>query len=74
MFFKNGREHSLHHWVWLAYLRSALLPLLFVELALLSVYVLSHHWSHLENIDTVNRLANEELGRLVQNYSETIER
>lgn len=74
MFFKNGGEHSLHQWVWLAYLRSALLPLLFVELALLSVYVLSHHWSHSENINTVNRLANQELGRLVQNYSETIER
>ena len=74
MFFKNGREHSLHQWVWLAYLRSALLPLLFVELALLSVYMLSHHWSHSENINTVNTLANEELGRLVQNYSDIIDR
>lgn len=67
------RGRSLHQWVWLSYLRAALIPLLFVELALLGVYMLSHEWSRAENIQTVKSVAHEELQRLVQNHSDTIE-
>ncbi|GAB4272718.1 MAG: hypothetical protein Kow0065_21830 [Methylomicrobium sp.] len=66
-------EISLHKWVWLAYARAALIPLLFVELALLAVYMFSHTWSRAENISTIQELANQELVRLAENHAEAIE-
>ena len=73
MSFRKGRDRSLHQWVWLAYLRAALVPLLFVELALLVVYMLSHDWSRSENIATVKDLAHKEMSRLVQSHADAIE-
>lgn len=66
-------ELSLHRWVWLAYVRAALIPLLFVELVLLATYMISHEWSRDERIQNVQDQANQELLRLVQNHAETIE-
>ena len=73
MSFRKGRDRSLHQWVWLAYLRAALVPLLFVELALLVVYMFSHDWSRSENITTVKELAHQELSRMVQSHADGIE-
>ena len=64
---------SLHHWVWSAFMRAALLPLLCVELALLGVYMFSHTWSKQENIETIKQLATEELTRLIDSQSSVIE-
>jgi hypothetical protein len=36
---------SLLRWVWRAYVRNALVPLLVVELLLVAVYLASHAWS-----------------------------
>ena len=69
----RAKYYSLHKWVWLSYLRAALIPLLFVEIALLIVYMLSHDFSRTENIDTVKSLANHELSRLVSNHANAIE-
>ncbi len=72
-FKKSVADVSLHQWVWFAYLRAALIPLLFVELALLGVYMFSHSWSRIENISMVQSLANQELLRSVEIHAETIE-
>ncbi len=74
MIFRNHQVLSLHRWVWLSYIRAALVPLFFVELALLAVYMFSHDWSRQERIETVKIQASEELGRLVVNHAESIER
>ncbi len=71
--FNLAGDLSLHRWVWLAYLRAALIPLLFVELALLAAYMFSHDWSKNERIDTVQRQANQEMLRMVANHADTIE-
>lgn len=63
----------MHQWVWGAFVRTALTPLLFVELALLVIYMVSHEWSRTENIAAVQGLASNELSRLVKNQAETIE-
>ncbi|TRW89954.1 histidine kinase [Candidatus Methylobacter oryzae] len=68
------QDVSLHQWVWLAYVRAALIPLLFVELALLGVYMLSHEWSKTERIVAIQALASNELLRLVENHVDAIER
>lgn len=70
---KSARNIFLHQWVWGAFVRTALTPLLFVELALLAIYMLSHEWSRTENIAAVQGLASNELSRLVKNQAETIE-
>ncbi len=67
------RTVSLLRWVWLAYVRSALIPLLFVELALLGVYMFSHAWSRTENIVAIQNLASMELSRLAENHADAIE-
>jgi signal transduction histidine kinase/DNA-binding response OmpR family regulator/HPt (histidine-containing phosphotransfer) domain-containing protein len=72
-FFSLDRDIPIHQWVWLAYLRAALIPLLFVELALLGVYMFSHNWSKSENIEAVQALAEHELLRLVNSHSDAIE-
>ena len=68
----HKREVTLHSWIWLAYVRAALIPLLIVEMALLGVYLYSHDWSRQENIATVNTLAEQELLRMVENQAESI--
>lgn len=69
----KSKDRSIHQWVWLSYLRAALIPLFFVELALLSVYMFSHQWSKNENIATIKTLANEELLRLIESHASTID-
>jgi len=69
-----SHDVSLHKWVWLAYVRAALIPLLFVELALLGVYMFSHEWSKTERISSIETLASSELLRLVENHADVIER
>ncbi len=67
-------EIALHKWVWWSYIRAALIPLFFVELALLGVYMFSHTWSRNERIQTVQALAEHELSRLVNSHADSIER
>lgn len=68
----TATEVSLHAWIWLAYVRAALIPLLVVELVLLAAYWYSHDWSRRENTQTVRALAQDELSRMVQNQAESI--
>jgi signal transduction histidine kinase len=68
----HKREVTLHSWIWLAYVRAALIPLMIVEMALLGVYLYSHDWSRRANIATVNALAEQELLRMVENQAESI--
>ena len=70
---KSAQTIYLHQWVWSAFVRAALTPLLFVELALLVIYMVSHSWSRTENIAAMQNLANNELSRLVENQAEAIE-
>ncbi len=69
---EQKREVLLHSWIWHAYVRAALIPLLIVEMALLGVYLYSHDWARQENIATVKTLAEEELVRMVENQAESI--
>lgn len=68
----RNRDLTLQSWIWLAYVRAALVPLLIVEMALLGVYLYSHEWSLRENIATVKSLAEDELLRMVENQAESI--
>jgi signal transduction histidine kinase len=52
---------SLLQLLWRAYLRSALIPIIFIELALVGAYLGTNHLIREANIDTTRRLAVEQL-------------
>lgn len=68
----SNRDVTLQSWIWLAYVRAALVPLLIVEMALIGVYLYSHDWSRRENISAIKTLAQEELLRMAENQAESI--
>ena len=55
---------TLFQWVWNAYFKASLIPLLVLEIALISVYFLSNRFSTHENINTIRAVAERELGHL----------
>ncbi|HKX58431.1 MAG TPA: hypothetical protein VJN00_03590, partial [Steroidobacteraceae bacterium] len=66
-------ETSLLRWVWRAYVRNALVPLLVVELLLVAVYLTSHSWSLRRNVDALSEVARQELSRIASDESAVIE-
>ena len=56
------RETSLLRWVWRAYVRNALVPLLVVELLLVAVYLTSHAWSLRRNVTALSEVARQSTG------------
>jgi signal transduction histidine kinase len=67
------RETSLLRWVWRAYVRNALVPLLVVEVLLVAVYLTSHAWSLRKNVAALSEVARQELTRIVTDSSSVIE-
>ncbi len=67
------RETSLLRWVWRAYVRNALIPLLVVELLLVAVYLTSHAWSLRKNVAALSEVALQELSRIAHDESAVIE-
>ncbi len=67
------RETSLLRWVWRAYVRNALIPLLVVEVLLVAVYLTSHAWSLRKNVAALTEVARQELSRIVNDASNVIE-
>ena len=68
-----ARETSLLRWVWQAYVRNALVPLLVVELLLVAVYLTSHAWSLRRNVGALAEVARQELSRIASDQSAVIE-
>ena len=67
------RAISLLRWVWRAYVRNALVPLLVVELLLVAVYLTSHAWSLRRNVAALSEVARQELTRIAGDESAVIE-
>ena len=68
-----AEETSLLRWVWRAYVRNALVPLLVVELLLVAVYLASHAWSLRRNVAALSEVAHQELSRIASDQSAVIE-
>jgi len=66
-------ETSLLRWVWRAYVRNALVPLLVVELLLVAVYLTSHAWSLRKNVAALTEVARQELTRIADDSSLVVE-
>ncbi len=71
---RTARDISLLRWVWQAYVRNALIPLLVVELLLVAVYLTSHAWSLRKNVAAMREVARQEISRIAGDESAIIER
>lgn len=60
----NSETIPLVRWIWRSYFRTSLVPLLLVEVALITIYFASNAISTRENIQTVRQLAEHELAQL----------
>jgi signal transduction histidine kinase len=58
---KATQHIPLVSWIWRSYFRTSLIPLLIVEVALISLYFTSNAISNRENIQTVRKLAENEV-------------
>ena len=67
------RDTSLLRWVWRSYARTALVPLLLVELLLVAAYLASHAWSLDRHVAALRVVAREELARIASDESAVIE-
>lgn len=68
------KKMSLLKWMWRAYFRAALIPLLIVETALIAIYLVTNSLARDRNIDSIQQVANEELQRIVQRESVVIQK
>lgn len=67
------RDVSLLRWVWRAYVRHALIPLLLVELLLVAIYLTSHAFSLRKNVAALADVARQELVRTADDKSAILE-
>ena len=65
---------SLLQWVWRSYLRTALVPLLLVEVLIISIYLAANHFATEENISTVRDVASDELRRIAERETVLIQK
>ncbi len=69
----NNQKVTLFQWIWRSYFKTSLIPLLIVEIALITTYFLSNQFANKENIKTVVQVAEQELSHLAQRESSGID-
>lgn len=55
----NVKQAPLSRWLWRSYVRSAIIPLLVIELSFLAIYWVSNLIVHRENIETVSKISRD---------------
>jgi signal transduction histidine kinase/CheY-like chemotaxis protein len=65
---------SLFQWVWRSYFRTALIPLVLVEVLFIAIYLAANHLATEENLAAVRTIAGDELRRLTQREVVTIQK
>lgn len=68
----KAAPQSLLGWIWRSYLRTALIPLLFVELALIGIYLFSNALIRDENLEAMRAVARDQLTRTARQEAETL--
>lgn len=56
-------------WIWRSYAKTALVPLLLVEVALIGTYIQTNYWSRQANIDLLRQEATQAMQRIAQQES-----
>ena len=69
---RAARPLSLQRFIWRSYLSSALVPVFFIELALIAAYLVTNSIIRDQNIATLRRLATEQLQHTAHQQAEQI--
>ncbi|WP_413206585.1 ATP-binding protein [Rhodospirillum sp. A1_3_36] len=69
---EGTRSQSLLKWIWRSYLHTALVPLIFIELVFLGIYIGSHHVSTDRTLDSFGRSIETEFHILAQKEAEVL--
>lgn len=65
---------SIFQWIWQSYLKTALIPLVVVELMFIGVYFWANNWSRVETMSYVQNSANLELNILAEKEAGIIDK
>ncbi len=71
---QGGRTVSLARWVWRAWFRAALVPLVAVEAVIIGVYLLATAYGTQVNLETTRGIAVEEMDRIAAREAAVIDR
>lgn len=67
------RPQSLKRWIWRAFFRTALVPLLLVEVVFIGIYIGANAMATRENIAAVERVAEDQLAHISSGVSATLD-
>ncbi|MDD2865053.1 MAG: ATP-binding protein [Methylococcales bacterium] len=65
----DSSKITLFQWIWRSYFKTSLVPLLVVEIALITTYFLSNQFANKENIKTIVQVAKDQLAHLAMRES-----
>lgn len=68
----TNQKVTLFQWIWRSYLKTSLVPLLVVEIALIATYFLSNQFANKENVKTIVQVAENQLLHLADRESNGI--
>lgn len=69
---KNNKSISLYKWIWQSYIRTALLPLLIVELVFICIYFSSNSLWQKKTFNLLKKQAQNELGQIANQEADAI--
>jgi len=64
---------SLFKWIWISYLRTALIPLIVVELVFVGIYFFANNWSQRETINFLKEESKQELRQIAAQETDVIQ-
>lgn len=64
---------SLYQWIWQSYLRTALIPLVLVELVFIAIYFFTNSWSQSEIVSYLRKQAQEEMLQIANREANVIQ-
>lgn len=70
---KRSKTISLYKWIWYSFLKTALIPLILVELVFIGIYFVTNQWSREETISYLTAEVTNELNEIARNKAESIQ-
>lgn len=71
---QNGKDkQTLMQWIWKSFLKTALIPLVVIELVFIGIYFLANGWSKNETVDMLKNTVQEELSQVSLQEAEIIQ-
>ncbi|HRC71371.1 MAG TPA: ATP-binding protein [Candidatus Competibacter sp.] len=70
----HRKTEPLLSWIWRSYFRTALIPLLLVEVGLIVLFLLANNLAKDENIDTLRKHANDDLTQIARRETAVLHR